>query len=68
MDFAGRCTYELSVPGRNRTCNLRIRNPLLYPVELRERTFPRILSAEMLKFNRASRIGLRRVSACAAQF
>ena len=27
-----------STPGRNRTCNLRIRSPLLYPVELRAQT------------------------------
>jgi len=26
---------DRSTPGRNRTCNLRIRSPLLYPVELR---------------------------------
>ncbi len=26
-----------TTPGRNRTCNLRIRSPLLYPVELRAR-------------------------------
>jgi hypothetical protein len=26
-----------STPGRNRTCNLRIRSPLLYPFELRAR-------------------------------
>jgi integrase len=28
-----------STPGRNRTCNLRIRSPLLYPIELRAQTF-----------------------------
>ena len=26
---------RLSTPGRTRTCNLRIRSPLLYPIELR---------------------------------
>jgi hypothetical protein len=26
---------SLSTPDRNRTCNLRIRSPLLYPIELR---------------------------------
>ena len=29
---------DRSTPGRNRTCNLRIRSPLLYPVELRAHT------------------------------
>ncbi len=27
---------KLNAPGRDRTCNLRIRNPTLYPIELRE--------------------------------
>ena len=26
--------YQAGTPGRNRTCNLRLRRPLLYPVEL----------------------------------
>ncbi len=37
-----------STPGRNRTCNLRIRSPLLYPIELRARAGqpnPRIRSS-----------------------
>ncbi len=29
------CRYFQGAPGRTRTCNLRIRSPLLYPVELR---------------------------------
>ncbi len=30
-----KCGGPVGAPGRNRTCNLRIRSPLLYPVELR---------------------------------
>ena len=29
----------LIAPGRNRTCNLRIRSPALYPIELRAQKF-----------------------------
>jgi len=37
--FIDACCQEMSesTPDRNRTCNLRIRSPLLYPVELRAR-------------------------------
>ena len=30
-------TETIGRPGRNRTCNPRIRNPMLYPFELRAR-------------------------------
>lgn len=49
----------VNVPGRARTCNLRLRRPALYPIELRGRTRqcrqrPRILAANL---GRASAAG-----------
>ena len=42
VEFGNECQTPVSdwqsTPGRNRTCNLRIRSPLLYPIELRART------------------------------
>lgn len=40
-EVPSQATPSESTPGRNRTCNLRIRSPLLYPIELRARALTR---------------------------
>ena len=51
-------------PGRIRTCDLRIRNPLLYPAELRERGREFTRSAVLGKAARGGREKISEVECC----